>query len=586
VKLVAVNALHTAVDGNFIGTAKIEVLDASNSTGALDANKCRSTWTSLGLNATQAPDATFTAGVTASYSFTVPDVYKDLRLRITYPATGTALVIGCTTDNFAVRPAALGAVAAQDLNWTTAYTTGTARALDNSGTVHKAGQPFTIRRPRRRLGEPDVELHRLADHPSEHPSRSSAPAPAPAAPAGSLTFSAGWSSLGSGRGARDRRKIHRGRRALRAARGPRLGRGRPRRRQSGVGLEQRPADERHHRALRAEPFRHRGEFDAPVPDLRLGRRRVRGQRAEALVHLHRAELRLADGAEHYRHGEGSGRQHHRALSRLALHARRRGNHVYAQRQFGRRDIQCDAGHRERHFEQQRHGRRNRRRRRLLLYQAGDAAGRLYGIHQHDDGRQGHFQQWQRRRHHHRRGLGRAAGVLQQHRLRRRRLRRRPDRRQDLRLRARAAAERVRPEHERPAGHAQHEYYNGSTFATNAKDNCTSFASDKFKIDTSGSTLSSSTIGISISGTFVAGFANLRLGKPNPAPASAGSATLCLDLDATLGSGDTSCQGTAAGNKTFLQGAWNSGSNDKDPKSTIGFGIFGTQKNLIFFRENY
>jgi hypothetical protein len=67
-----------------------------------------------------------------------------VRVRISYPATGTPTIVACSYDNFAIRPASL-AILVQDADRTTA---GTANTLNNTSitgaTVHNAGRPFTI----------------------------------------------------------------------------------------------------------------------------------------------------------------------------------------------------------------------------------------------------------------------------------------------------------------------------------------------------------------------------------------------------------------------------------------------------------
>lgn len=142
--VVALNAPKTAVETLFAGDVKVELLDASDNGGALDANGCRPTWTPLPGFAP--PTLTFTAPDLGRKNVTLTEnnAWRDVRVRMTYPAIGAPLSIGCSTDNFAIRPAALG-VAVTDLDWQTA---GTARTLNNptfpGGTVHKAGQPFTI----------------------------------------------------------------------------------------------------------------------------------------------------------------------------------------------------------------------------------------------------------------------------------------------------------------------------------------------------------------------------------------------------------------------------------------------------------
>jgi hypothetical protein len=138
----------------FNGTVKVELLDSSDNTGALSGS-CRSSWTVLQTLPNQdfaASDQTVT-GTRGRHritpNITINNAYKNLRLRVSYPATGTPTRVGCSTDNFAVRPASLGAVSVTDLDSSNAYTgTGTPRTLNNisatGGVVHRAGQPFTV----------------------------------------------------------------------------------------------------------------------------------------------------------------------------------------------------------------------------------------------------------------------------------------------------------------------------------------------------------------------------------------------------------------------------------------------------------
>ena len=88
-----------------------------------------------------------TNGVGTIANLNVANAYRDARVRVAYPATGTENTVGCSTDNFAIRPASLASVSVTDNDWETA-TPGTSRALDNvtatGGNVHKAGRPFRI----------------------------------------------------------------------------------------------------------------------------------------------------------------------------------------------------------------------------------------------------------------------------------------------------------------------------------------------------------------------------------------------------------------------------------------------------------
>ncbi|CAG0930240.1 MAG: hypothetical protein EFKGCFLK_01207 [Rhodocyclaceae bacterium] len=142
--VVALNAAKTGVETLFTGDVKIELLDASNNSGALDANGCRPTWTPLpGFVPSTLPFAAPDLG-RKNVSLTENNAWRDVRVRMTYPAVGAPLAIGCSSDNFAIRPATLD-FAATDNDWQTA---GLLRALSNAtfpgGTVHKAGRPFTL----------------------------------------------------------------------------------------------------------------------------------------------------------------------------------------------------------------------------------------------------------------------------------------------------------------------------------------------------------------------------------------------------------------------------------------------------------
>ena len=142
--VVALNAAKTGVETGFTGDVRIELLDASNNSGVMDTNGCRPTWAPLPVFVP--PTLTFAAADLGrkNIMLTENNVWRDVRVRMTYPAIGAPAAVGCSTDNLAIRPAALS-MGATDLDWQTA---GIARALNNSafpgGTVHKAGQPFTL----------------------------------------------------------------------------------------------------------------------------------------------------------------------------------------------------------------------------------------------------------------------------------------------------------------------------------------------------------------------------------------------------------------------------------------------------------
>ena len=145
VALAALDTSGTAVLTTFTGNVKVELLDASNNSGALTAG-CRSTWQPItGSVAVILAFVGADAGRTSA-TLAEANAYRDVRLRMSYPATGTPTVVACSTDNFAVRPASFASLSAADSDWQTA---GTSRNLANlatsGGAVHKAGQPFTVR---------------------------------------------------------------------------------------------------------------------------------------------------------------------------------------------------------------------------------------------------------------------------------------------------------------------------------------------------------------------------------------------------------------------------------------------------------
>ena len=142
VDVVALNGAKTAILTTFTGAVKVEILDASNNTGAVDANGCRPTWSVLQTLA----NPTFAAGDNGrkSVSFTEANAYRDIRVRISYPAASPT-VVGCSTDNFAIRPNTFANFAVTDATWQTA---GTGRALTDvafGATMHKAGRPLSVR---------------------------------------------------------------------------------------------------------------------------------------------------------------------------------------------------------------------------------------------------------------------------------------------------------------------------------------------------------------------------------------------------------------------------------------------------------
>lgn len=145
--IVALNAARTAVQTTFTGSVKVELMNAADNTGALDAgSSCRSSWSVMAGTSAQTLTYASADQGRKNLAFVEANAWRDVRVRISYPATGTATVIGCSTDNFAIRPASLADVSATDSD---AQAAGTTRTLDTTastgGNVHKAGRPFTLR---------------------------------------------------------------------------------------------------------------------------------------------------------------------------------------------------------------------------------------------------------------------------------------------------------------------------------------------------------------------------------------------------------------------------------------------------------
>lgn len=129
-----------ALNDSFSGTVTVEALNAEDNSGAIDAGNCRSSWTS----SLSAASASLSRGRVTLTLPAVPDVYREVRLRISSTVNG-ATERSCSTDRFAIRPASFVVTASDE----DAATAGTGRTLDNvmarGGRVHYADAPFTLR---------------------------------------------------------------------------------------------------------------------------------------------------------------------------------------------------------------------------------------------------------------------------------------------------------------------------------------------------------------------------------------------------------------------------------------------------------
>ena len=126
-----------AVSSGFTGTVKVELVDSSS------GSTC-SAYPTIQTLANQ----TFSAAEAGRHTvspITETNAWKNARVRISYPVTSPTL-ISCSSDNFAIRPSSLGAIAVTDQDVQTA---GILRSLNNTvlpgGVVHKAGQPISVK---------------------------------------------------------------------------------------------------------------------------------------------------------------------------------------------------------------------------------------------------------------------------------------------------------------------------------------------------------------------------------------------------------------------------------------------------------
>ncbi|MDP3419594.1 MAG: hypothetical protein Q8S10_01625, partial [Thiobacillus sp.] len=142
VDVVALNTAATAVETAFTGAVGVELVNAAGG-GACGAYPLIRDLGTL----------TFAAGDQGRKTLAgigEPEAWPNVRVRMRFPATGTATVVACSNDNLAIRPASFGGVMARDFDSVTAFSPppSSLRTLANvavtGGTVHKAGRPFQI----------------------------------------------------------------------------------------------------------------------------------------------------------------------------------------------------------------------------------------------------------------------------------------------------------------------------------------------------------------------------------------------------------------------------------------------------------
>ncbi len=135
-----------------------------------------------------------------------------------------------------------------------------------------------------------------------------------------------------------------------------------------------------------------------------------------------------------------------------------------------------------------------------------------------------------------------------------------------------------------------QYWNGSSFARNNADSCTTLARSEIALDfTPVSNLTACETALNAATVpFASGLGTLLLSSPGTG--NNGSVLLTANLDSAAGSYCNPASYVAAtnANKAYLLGRWDGGTAyDDKPGARAAFGLYGSQpKNFIFFRENY
>ena len=143
--IVAIKTDNSGVETGFNGDVKVQVYDG-NPGGTPDATtKCSPSWTLI----TTSPvswTVTLAKGIGTLSNLNVANAFPNARVRVAFPATGAETTVGCSADNFAIRPNTFASYSVTDGS---ATTPGTTRTLANvgvpGGLFHNAGQPFTVK---------------------------------------------------------------------------------------------------------------------------------------------------------------------------------------------------------------------------------------------------------------------------------------------------------------------------------------------------------------------------------------------------------------------------------------------------------
>jgi hypothetical protein len=142
--IVALNSTLTGYLASSITGITVQLVDATNDSGRYTSgSNCRTSWPVIATISSTFSMAASDGG-RKTLGFVYGGVTREARVRISATVGGSTLT-GCSTDGFAIRPAALSAPVATDADWMTAGTTRTLNnASDMGGAVHRAGRPFRL----------------------------------------------------------------------------------------------------------------------------------------------------------------------------------------------------------------------------------------------------------------------------------------------------------------------------------------------------------------------------------------------------------------------------------------------------------
>ena len=135
---------------------------------------------------------------------------------------------------------------------------------------------------------------------------------------------------------------------------------------------------------------------------------------------------------------------------------------------------------------------------------------------------------------------------------------------------------------------QTQYWNGTAFVTNAADSCTTLIPGNVKLTAPPPGVSVSSVNSANGGKFSSGSGSLTLTKPSPAPTTKVAVDLCVDLGPDLGGG-AACVATTPAALSYLQSLWASPpgtSYQNDPTARATFGVYKGANEFIYLRENY